>query len=90
MSDDRQREVFLSSVKVLAPGDDDYVTVCESNQYEVMKVTAERYNADGSINQGAVMVSIDGGPVRWIPKSVLAIDSQETLYVQNWFFEKNF
>jgi len=90
MSDEKQREVFLSSVKVLMPGEDDYITVCEANQYEIIKVTAERVNPDGTINQGAVMVAINQDPVRWIPKSVLAIDSQETLYIQNWFFEKNF
>jgi hypothetical protein len=90
MSDEKQREVFLNSVKVLMPHEDDYIIVCEANQYEIIKVTPERVNADGTINQGAVMVAINQDPVRWIPKSVLGIDSQETLYIQNWFFEKNF
>jgi hypothetical protein len=86
-----KREEFLNSVRVLTiHNDDGYVVACEGNQYEIAKVTPERPNADGSVNPGAVLIEIDGGEARWIPKSVLAVDSDETLYVLGWYYERYF
>lgn len=90
MENTDQREKFITETKVLAAYDDDYLVLAEANQYEVEKVTPERPNQDGSMNPGAVLLMLENGDERWIPRSVLAIDEDETLYIQDWYFNKHF
>ena len=79
------REKFLEEVYVLDVPNDEYVHVVESNQYEIKACTPERPG-----NSGAVLVEFEDRNERWFPKSVVAIDSDETLYLKEWFFDKTF
>lgn len=38
----------------------------------------------------AVMLVFDDYGSKWLPKSVLRVDTDETIYVKDWFYKKEF
>jgi hypothetical protein len=42
------------------------------------------------ITDQAVFINLEGFKEKWIPKSVLRVDTDETLYVKEWFYRKEF
>ena len=86
-----EHEKFLHDARVITPDDKDYLHLAEANQYEILKCTAERVmQPTGYLNPGAILISINGEPERWIPKSMVAVDSEGTLYITEWYFDKKF
>jgi len=42
------------------------------------------------ITEKAVLLNLDGYGEKWIPKSVLRVDTDDTVYVKDWFYKKEF
>ncbi|MCK9542630.1 MAG: hypothetical protein M0R03_11445 [Novosphingobium sp.] len=43
-----------------------------------------------TMTEKAVLLNFEEYGEKWIPKSVLRIDSDATIYVANWFYDKEF
>ena len=50
--------------------------------------TLPEINEVVTIRDKAVLLNIEGYGEKWVPKSVLRVDTDETVYVKEWFYKK--
>lgn len=82
-------EKFEDSVRVIDPqtAADEYRLLHPVGSFDVIHVTPERIESNNKVNPGAVLINYQGDQ-KWLPKSVIAIDSENNLYILNDLFNE--